>query len=112
MLWVLRSTQVLQIVRKFADEQFENGSKRLSVPSVYQFIKNSNSSLKRRKKPELENSIERVLQVLKEEQDDSDSLDGNFDGIEDEPPQLKVSESRVLQVLGSKGNQSLLLLGT
>ena len=69
---------------------------------MYEFIKNSNSSLKRRKKPELENSIERVLQVLKEEQDDSDSLDGDFDGIEDELPQLKVSESRTSWGLDSK----------
>jgi ribosome biogenesis ATPase len=84
---------VFQIVRKVADEQaqFENGGKRLTVPFVYDRIKNSNSSLKRRKKRELEDSIDRVLLVLKEEQDDSDSLDGDFDGIDEEPPQLKVS---------------------
>jgi ribosome biogenesis ATPase len=39
----------------------------------------------------LEDSIERVLLVLKEEQDDSDSLAGDFDGIEEPPPVLKVS---------------------
>jgi ribosome biogenesis ATPase len=38
----------------------------------------------------LEDSIDRVLLVLKEEQDDSDSLEGDFDGIEEETPQLKV----------------------
>lgn len=73
---------------------------------MYQSIKNSNSSLKRRKKKELEDSIDRVLLVLKEEQDDSDSLDGDFEGIDEEPPQLKVSESRTLQVLGSIDNQN------
>ena len=85
---------MFQIVRKLADEQaqFENGGKRLTIPFVYDGIKNSNSSLKRRKKRELEDSIDRVLLVLKEEQDDSDSLGGDFDGINEEPPQLKVSQ--------------------
>jgi ribosome biogenesis ATPase len=54
----------------------------------------------------LEDSIDRVLLVLKEEQDDSDSLDGDFEGIDEEPPQLKVSESRTLQVLGSIDKQN------
>jgi ribosome biogenesis ATPase len=58
---------------------------------VYDNIKHSNSSLKRRSKRLLEDSIERVLLVLKEEQDDSDSLAGDFDGIEEPPPVLKVS---------------------
>ena len=57
---------------------------------MYDNIKHSNSSLKRRSKKLLEDSIERVLLVLKEEQDDSDSLDGDFDGIEDPMPVLKV----------------------
>jgi len=38
----------------------------------------------------LEDSIDRVLMVMREEQDDSESLDGDFDGIEDSNPPLKV----------------------
>ena len=91
--------QVYQIAKKLADEQaqFENGGKRLTVPFVYNCINNSNSSLKRRSKKLLEDSIDRVLLVLKEEQDDSDSLDGDFNGIDEEPPQLKVGESKTIQ---------------
>ena len=40
----------------------------------------------------MEDSIERVLLVLKEEQDDSDSMEGDFDGIEEPAPALKVGE--------------------
>lgn len=86
--------QVYQLVRKLADEQaeLENGGKRLSIAVVYDSIKRSNSSLKRRSKKLLEDSIERVLLVLKEEQDDSDSLDGDFDGAENSPPVVKVDK--------------------
>lgn len=75
-------------MRKLADEQAQyNGGvhQRLSVPSVYEKIKRSNSSLNRKSKKFLEDSIERVLGILKEEaaSDDEDgSIDGNFDGIE------------------------------
>jgi len=57
---------------------------------VYDSIKSSNSSLKRRSKKLLEDSIERVLQVLREELEDSEaSMDGDFDGIADTGPVLK-----------------------
>jgi ribosome biogenesis ATPase len=84
--------QIYQVVRKLADEQaqLENGGKRLTVSNVYDSIKHSNSSLKRRSKKLLEDSIDRVLLVLREEQDDSESLDGDFDGLEDPVPQSKV----------------------
>ncbi|RDW62758.1 p-loop containing nucleoside triphosphate hydrolase-15 [Coleophoma crateriformis] len=81
--------EIYQIVRKLADEQAENGGKRPTVSSVYDNIKHSNSSLKRRSKKLLEDSIERVLLVLKEELEDSDSVDGDFEGIEEPGPQLK-----------------------
>ncbi|KUJ18106.1 AAA-domain-containing protein [Mollisia scopiformis] len=83
--------EIYQVVRKLADEQaqFENGGKRLTVSAVYDSIKRSNSSLKRKSKKLLEDSIDRVLLVMREEQDDSDSLDGDFDGIEEVGPQLK-----------------------
>jgi len=50
--------------------------------------------LKRKSKKSLEDSIERVLLVLKEEQDDSDSVDGDFEGIEDAVPVSKVFISK------------------
>lgn len=56
------------------------------MSTVYESIKHSNSSLKRRSKKLLEDSIERVLMVIKEEQDDSESMDGDFEGIEDGQP--------------------------
>lgn len=57
----------------------------MSVQTVYEKIKQSNSSLNRKSKRLLEDSIERVLAVLKEEtasDDDIGSIDGEFDGIE------------------------------
>lgn len=81
-------------MRKLADEQEQyEGSQRtrLSVLHVYENIKRSNSSLNRKSKKLLEDSIERVLSVLKEEDGSSEdlgSIDGEFDGIE-------ISESQV-----------------
>jgi ribosome biogenesis ATPase len=88
-------------VRKLADEQaqFENGGKRLTVSIVYDNIKRSNSSLKRKSKKLLEDSIDRVLLVMRDEQDDSESLDGDFEGIEDAVPHLKVRSFSSAQVL-------------
>jgi ribosome biogenesis ATPase len=69
------------------DEQLQydgNPSARLSVPTVYDKIKRSNSSLNRKSKRLLEDSIERVLSVMREEESSSDlgSIDGEFDGVE------------------------------
>lgn len=87
-------------MRKLADEQAQfdngNGGKRLTVSAVYESIKRSNSSLKRKSKKLLEDSIDRVLRVMKEEQDeenDSESLDGDFEGIDDAGHQVKVRHS-------------------
>lgn len=55
---------VYQIVRKYEDDS--NGSK-LTISGVYEFIQRSNSSLKRQKKRILEDSIERVIDVRREE---------------------------------------------
>jgi ribosome biogenesis ATPase len=79
-------------VGRLAEEQSQltNGGKRLTASVVYESIKCSNSSLKRRSKKLLEDSIERVLSVMEQERDDSDSVDGDFDGLEDPVPQLKV----------------------
>lgn len=61
---------VYQVVRKLLDSETTD---RVSVSSVYDSIKKSNSSLKRKPKGLLEGSIDRVLSVLQEEED-SDSL--------------------------------------
>lgn len=84
--------QIFQVVRKLADEQaqYENGGGLLTISSVYDAIKHSNSSLKRRNRRQLEDAIDRVLLVLREEHDDSESLDGDFEGLEDSVPHLKV----------------------
>ncbi|BDD55057.1 hypothetical protein MPDQ_006878 [Monascus purpureus] len=76
---------VYQVVRKTIDEKSENGRVRLSVPAIYDSIKRSNSSLNRKPKKLLEDSIERVLDVMKSDLlgDEEESIDGNFDGLED-----------------------------
>ncbi|KAH6850915.1 P-loop containing nucleoside triphosphate hydrolase protein [Chaetomium sp. MPI-CAGE-AT-0009] len=72
--------EVYQIILKLEEEGSESGRKpRLAVGSVYDSIKRSNSSLARQKKRTLEESIERVLTVRKDqskadEEEDSDDL--------------------------------------
>ncbi|KAL2135240.1 hypothetical protein VTI74DRAFT_9332 [Chaetomium olivicolor] len=71
---------VYQIILKLEEDEQEGGRKpRLTVGSVYDTIRRSNSSLARQKKRVLEDSIERVLAVRKDhakadEQEDSDDL--------------------------------------
>ncbi|KAK4240253.1 ribosome biogenesis ATPase RIX7 [Achaetomium macrosporum] len=71
---------VYQIVLKLEEQEEESGRKaRLTVGSVYDSIKRSNSSLARQKKRPLEDSIERVLAMRKQqskvdEEEDSDDL--------------------------------------
>jgi ribosome biogenesis ATPase len=71
---------IYQIILKLEEPLEEGGRKpRLTVASVYDSIKRSNSSLSRQKKKPLEDSIERVLAARKEQskaddQEDSDDL--------------------------------------
>lgn len=55
---------VYQILRKFEDE---NDGIRVTISAVYDYIQRSNSSLKRQKKRPLEDAIERVLELRREE---------------------------------------------
>ncbi len=78
--------QVYQIVRKLVDEdaQYDQQTK-VSVSSVYDMIKRSNSSLNRKSKKLLEDSIARVLDVLKQEAESEDeigSMEGDFPDIQ------------------------------
>ena len=61
--------EVDQVVRKIIDEhaQYGNTEFRVSFPTVYDEIKRSNSSLNRKPKKLLEDSIERVIQLLRQE---------------------------------------------
>ncbi|KAL2872190.1 putative AAA family ATPase/60S ribosome export protein Rix7 [Aspergillus lucknowensis] len=79
--------EVYQVVRKILDDQAENPQFRLSVTAIYDSIKRSNSSLNRKPKRILEDSIERVVEVLKADilgEDETDSIDGDFAGIEEQ----------------------------
>lgn len=71
---------VYQIVRKYLDTSDESVVK-LKSHTVYDHIKSSNSSLKRRPKKQLEDSIDRVLLVLQEDEDSEDEtaeIEGEF----------------------------------
>lgn len=76
-------------MRKIIDDQPDEARIRLSVPAIYDQLKKSNSSLNRKPKKLLEDSLERVLEVMKSEglcgEDDADSVEGDFEGLE-EPP--------------------------
>lgn len=91
--------QVYQIVRKIIDDQPETGRIRLSVPTIYESIKKSNSSLNRKPKRLIEDSLERVLEVVKADmgEDDEDSVAGDFEGLEETPATVRCA----LRKLGS-----------
>ncbi len=79
-------------MRRVANEQdqLNSAKKKLTVADIYESIKNSNSSLKRKPKKQLEDSIDRVLVVMKEELDDTDSVEGDFEGLDDPAPKFRV----------------------
>jgi hypothetical protein len=81
----LTPEKVYQIVRKIIDDQPETGRIRLSVPTIYESIRKSNSSLNRKPKRLIEDSLERVLEVVKADmgEDDEDSMAGDFEGLEE-----------------------------
>lgn len=79
-------------MRKIVDEQAENQQIRLSVPVIFDTIKRSNSSLNRKPKKLLEDSLERVLEVVKidvlGEEDEDDLIEGDFEGLSEQPAQV------------------------
>ncbi|KAL7623998.1 Ribosome biogenesis ATPase rix7 [Parahypoxylon ruwenzoriense] len=87
---------VYQIVRKFEDEHERNQSQekglskppKFTVAGVYDSIKRSNSSLARLKKRPLEDSIERVLRLRKEERKEEDEEEA-LDEVPPESPKPK-----------------------
>ncbi|OJD11757.1 hypothetical protein AJ78_07530 [Emergomyces pasteurianus Ep9510] len=101
--------EVYQVVRKIADDlQLEGENVRLTPPFVYDRIKRSNSSLNRRGKKLLEDSIERVLEVVKTDalgNEESDSFNGDFEGLEENNAVLD-SNGMNKSIVGLWGTQS------
>ncbi|KAF7720072.1 AAA-type ATPase family protein [Penicillium ucsense] len=81
--------EVYQVVRKIIDDEPDGVDRvRLTVPVIYGRIRGSNSSLNRKPKRLLEDSLERVLEVIKADlfgDEEEDSVGGDFEGLE-EPP--------------------------
>jgi ribosome biogenesis ATPase len=95
--------EVYQVVRKYLDEQPES-VKKVKVYTIYDWIKNSNSSLKRKPKKLLEDSIERVLTVLQEDASDEEelgSLEGDFGSGEEQQKVLDSSDLMNKHIIGS-----------
>ena len=95
--------EVYQVVRKYLDEQPES-VKKVKVYTVYDWIKNSNSSLKRKPKKLLEDSIERVLAVLQEDASDEEelgSIEGDFGSGEEQQKVLDSSDLMNKHIIGS-----------
>lgn len=80
-------------MRKIVDDQIEKDQLRLTVPAIYDSIKRSNSSLNRRPKRVLEDSLERVVELVKVDvfgDDEEDSVEGDFEGLEEQQPPAQV----------------------
>ncbi|KAF2129202.1 AAA-domain-containing protein [Dothidotthia symphoricarpi CBS 119687] len=71
--------EVYQVVRKYLDEKNESPLK-LRVSTVYDYLHRSNSSLKRRPKKQLEDSIERVIDVMREDESSGEDEMAGFEG--------------------------------
>lgn len=100
---------VYQVVRRYVDSSNETPS-RIRPSAIYDHIKNSNSSLRRRPKKQLEDSIERALLVIQEdesERNDMDEIEGDFGTGDAEPKE----ESKSLdfmnkQIVNGWGNSA------
>lgn len=82
--------KVLAIVRRYIDElsvaEENNGSLRLSVSKVYQYVI-TDGSVPRQKKQNLEKMIEKALDTIRDEEAEADSLDSDlseFEGLNEE----------------------------
>lgn len=86
-------------MRKIVDDQIEKDQLRLTVPAIYDSIKRSNSSLNRRPKRVLEDSLERVVEMVKLDVfgDEEDLVEGDFEGLEEQQPPPEVSAMREAQ---------------
>ncbi|KAF2277298.1 ribosome biogenesis ATPase RIX7 [Westerdykella ornata] len=92
---------VFQIVRRYADEATDLPASRIRPSAIYDWIKTSNSSLRRRPKKQLEDSIERVLAVLQEDECGNDDelvpLEGNVgEELEVEKPSVDIMNRQIV----------------
>ncbi|KAI9686459.1 MAG: hypothetical protein M1820_010618 [Bogoriella megaspora] len=95
--------EVYQVVRKLQDDTAGRPQK-LTIYNVYDSISSSNSSLKRKPKKLLEDSIERVLAVLKEDQADQDTVSsaGNLSDIDSHERELSAASNAMNKnIIGS-----------
>jgi len=75
-------TKVLSLVRKFVSEQSsDEPTLQLKLSAILAYV-SSDPSLTRHKKPTLEKSIDRALDVIRGEGEDEDELDSDFEGLE------------------------------
>lgn len=97
--------EVLQVIRKLIDEQ-PGENPNLSIFTVSDWIKRSNSSLARKPRKQLEDSIERVLEVIKEDEASGDDemapIDADLDGKDAEGDQKLSAENAMNMAL--RGN--------
>lgn len=70
---------VHQVIRKYLDTNNET-PRNVKTRQIYDHISTSNSSLKRRPRRQLEDSIERVLQVLQEDENENSDDPGESEG--------------------------------
>ncbi|KAK7511062.1 P-loop containing nucleoside triphosphate hydrolase protein [Phyllosticta citriasiana] len=96
--------EIYQIVRKLSDESPGNS---ISVSDVSTWIKSSNSSLARKPRKLLEDSIERVLEVIKEDEESGDEEMGAIEGNFGEPEQeSSAANSMNMALRGDLAKQS------
>lgn len=95
-------------MRKIIDDQPETGRIRLSVPAIYDTIKKSNSSLNRKPKRLIEDSLERVLEVVKADmgEDDEDSMEGDFEGLEEPAATVRYALRILFAWMGRNSNSN------
>lgn len=87
------------MVRKIVeDENSQIIGSPINVHTIYDHIKSSNSSLKRRSKTLLEDSIERALQVLKDSRNESDSEDEKYFQVDESNQDTDVCPVRKLHI--------------
>ncbi|KAK8134687.1 hypothetical protein PG984_006699 [Apiospora sp. TS-2023a] len=96
---------VYQILRKLEDDHERNSSKpaKFTVAGVYDMIKKSNSSIAREKKRPLEDAIERVMRLRKEERAENDE-DEMMEDTPAEPPTPKTNPSLMNKQIAKSWN--------
>ncbi|KAF3480277.1 ribosome biogenesis ATPase RIX7 [Arthroderma uncinatum] len=83
--------EIYQAIRKLDEQHLDETGEPLSLVAhtIYDRIRRSNSSLNRRPKKVLEDSIERVLDIFKQDravEEDGDIIEGDFEGLEENKP--------------------------